>query len=364
MKSPAAPAPVTAPHAHAPGGVGEIMWTVILALVPALLFGIYMFGWPTLWLVLITLAATLVGEAFALRLVGRPVGPTLGDGSALLTGILLAMTLPPWAPWWVGVVGGLFAILVGKHIFGGLGNNLFNPAMLGRVMLLIAFPLQLTTWPDIAPLHSAAAPSLAESLAITFGGAAIDGVTGASPLGHIKTALTQGIGVSSSAPEVYSFIDGLFGSLRGSLGETSALLVLLGGLWLLYKKVITWEIPVSMLLAVALPATLLHLVDAERYAGPLFHLTTGALMLGAFFIATDMVTSPSSRLGQIVFGAGCGLLVFIIRTWGGFPEGVAFAVLLMNAATPVIDHYTRPRIYGRDRQGKPLNYDSEKEGRS
>jgi electron transport complex protein RnfD len=281
---------------------------------------------------------------------------TLLDGSALLSGWLVAMTLPPWAPWWLGVTGSALAIVVGKQVFGGIGQNLFNPAMLARVALLVSFPLEMTTWINPAPLFSFAAPGWLESLGITFGGRALpDGFTGATLIGHIKTEFSQGRGLSEAlASGHYGFLSSFLGWTRGSLGETSGFLLLLGGLYLLKKKVIAWFIPVSLLATVALLATGFMLWDGERYPGPLFHLSSGALMLAAFFIATDYVTSPNSPLGQILFGAGCGLIVFVIRTWGAYPEGVGFAVLLMNSLTPVIDHYVRPRIYGRDRKGRPL----------
>jgi electron transport complex protein RnfD len=347
---------LSAPFARSDIQIRSIMLTVVLALAPGTAWGIFIFGWPALFLFLVTVSSALVLEAGCLGLADKPVAATLKDGSALLTGWLIALTLPPWAPWWIGVVGSLIGIVVGKQVFGGLGQNLFNPAMLARVALLVSFPLEMTVWPNSAPLFSAAAPGFLESWAITFGSQLpADGSTGATLLGWVKTEFSQGRHLGESlALGGYGFFKSLLGWTGGSLGETSALLFALGGGWLLRKQIITWHIPLSMLGTVALLACVFTLVDGERYPGPLFHLVSGSLTLGAFFIATDYVTSPNSKPGQMIFGAGCGLIVYVIRTWGSYPEGVAFAVLLMNSLTPVIDHYVRPRIYGRDRKGRPL----------
>lgn len=348
---------LSAPFTRSDSQVQAIMKRVMLALTPATLFGIFIFGWPAFFLLIVTVTTALVFEGVCLILAGRPVRETLLDGSALLTGWLIAMTLPPWAPWWIGAVGSALAIVVGKQVFGGIGQNLFNPAMLARVALLVSFPLEMTTWVHPVPLLSSAAPGLLESLAITFAGVpAADGMTGATLIGHVKTEFSQGHGLSVSLDSGdYGFFKSFFGWTSGSLGETSALLLLGGGLWLMKKKVITWHIPLSMLATVVLLASFFALVDSERYPGPLFHLTSGALVLAAFFIATDYVTSPSSPAGQVIFGAGCGLILYVIRTWGAYPEGAGFSVLLMNSLTPAIDHYVRPRIYGRDRKGRPLD---------
>ena len=349
--------PSPSPHTHGTLNVSQVMLTVWLALLPATLYAIYLFGWPVLNLFLLTAATALIAEAATLRLAGKEVRPGISDGSGLLTAWLLAMTLPPWAPWWIAVVGAIFAVVVGKQVFGGIGQNLFNPAMLGRVALLIAFPLEMTTWVSPQPLFSSAAPGFIDSLAITFIGVPnLDAVSGATVLGHMKTELGRGLPLSEILPGFFSIGQGALGEMRGSLGETSGLLILLGGLFLLLRRIISWHIPVAMLGSVAVLATLMHFISPDRYADAMVHLLSGGLMLGAFFIATDPVGSPSTPRGQLVFGAACGALIYIIRTWAGFPEGVAFAVLLMNAATPLIDHYFRPRIYGRDRDGNPLDY--------
>jgi RnfABCDGE-type electron transport complex D subunit len=342
-----------APHAHAGASVPRIMLSVMAALVPATLYGFWLYGWPAILLWCVTVGYAALGEAFALRIADRPVRAPLSDGSAVLTGWLLALSLPPWAPWWIGAVGGAFAAIVGKQVFGGIGQNLFNPAMIARVALLISFPVEMTQWVRPAPLFSGAAPDLLQGLAITFLGLPdADAVTSASLLGHAKTELSRGI-APGVALQGHGDPAAMLGGLRpGSLGETSALLLLAGGVVLLWRRVFTWHVPVAMLAAVALPAAALHAIDPQRYAGAEVHLLSGGLMLGAWFIATDPVTSPGSRGGQLLFGAGCGLLTFVIRTWGGYPEGVAFAVLLMNAVTPVIDRYLKPRIYGRTRRGE------------
>ena len=354
--------PISGPHAHGAASVNRIMVLVMAALLPATLFGVYLYGWPALNLLLVTVCTAVLAEAACLRIAGKPVTPYLMDGSAVLSGWLLAMTLPPWAPWWIGAVGSLLAIVVAKQVFGGIGQNLFNPAMVARVALLIAFPLEMTTFTAPKPLFSADAPGFLDGLSITFAAAAeIDGVSSASTLSHVKTELSQGTPLDSALTPVFDALTGFIGTMPGSLGETSALLILLGGLYLLFKRIISWHIPVSMIGSLLLLATIFHLIDPDSYLGPVVHLLSGATLLGAFFIATDLVTSPVTAKGQLLFGAGCGALVFVIRTWAGYPEGMAFAVMLMNALTPLIDHYIRPRVYGRNRKGEPLVYDSKSE---
>jgi len=339
-----------APHAHAGASVERIMLQVCLALLPATAFGLYLFGWPALLLWTVTCVSAVATEAFCLLLQDRSL-QRLGDSSALLTGWLLALSLPPWAPWWIGAGGAAFAIAVGKHVYGGLGQNIFNPAMLARVALLVSFPVQMTTWAQPLGL---ATPSLHDALGIIFTGAAApDGLTGPTILGELKTAQPAG-----TVPQLilghFSWFEASLGRTGGSLGETSELLVLLGGLWLLGLRIISWHIPVAMLATTAVLAALFHQIDPAHHAGALVHLGSGGVMLGAFFIATDYVTSPSSKTGQLLFGAGCGAVMFAIRSWGGFPEGVGFAVLFMNALTPLLDRYCKPRAYGRTLRGNPI----------
>jgi electron transport complex protein RnfD len=346
---------LSGPHIHAADTVARIMFNVLLALLPAILYGIYLFGWPALNLLTVTTATCVGCEALCLWLAGKPLGFYLKDGSALLTGALLAMSLPPWAPWWMGVLGGCFAIVVAKQIFGGIGQNVFNPAMLARVVLLVSFPVEMTVWVEPRPFFSGQAPGFLESLFITFKGISdLDGVSGASILGHLRTELTQAHNLSQALQGHYSSAQAALGTLAGSLGETSEVLLMIGGLWLLRRRIITWQIPVAMLATVAILATGFNLFNPERFADATLHLLSGSLMLGAFFIATDPVTSPTTHVGRLLFGTGCGVLIYVIRTWGGYPEGVAFAVVLMNTVTPLIDHYIRPRIYGRSPRGQPL----------
>lgn len=345
---------VHSPHAHAPLTVGQVMRQVMLALAPATLYGFWLFGWPAINLWVLALLAALLSETLALKLRGRSPKGELLDGSAVLTAWLLALSLPPWAPWWIAALGSGFAVIVGKQIFGGLGQNLFNPAMIARVMLLIAFPLEMTTWIGPLPMDGANAPDFAQGLAITFQGQTLDGVTSASVLGQIKTEFSRGIGWEQALGTLPQSTNALFGQHVGSLGETSALWLCCGGLILLLQRGITWHAPVAMLLGVALPALSAHGWAPERYPGVAHHLLSGGVMLAAFFIVTDPVTSPNTSRGQFIFGLGAGLLTWIIRSFGGYPEGVAFAILLMNAVTPVIDQYVKPRIYGRGADGRPL----------
>ncbi len=346
----------SAPFSHAPNSVTRAMTLVMWALLPATLFNFWLFGWPAILLFASSIAACVAVEALCLQLAGKPIGFYLRDGSAILTGWLMAMSLPPWAPWWISVVGAIAAIAITKQAYGGVGQNLFNPAMVARVALLISFPVVMTTWVAPAPLFSAHAPSLAQAVGITFGGQTLDAMTSATALGHVKTELTRGISVIESAAQLPDLSKVVLGLRAGSLGETSSVLILLGGLFLLLRRIISWHIPVALLAGIMLPAWIGNLLEPTRYAGPVFHLFSGASFLGAFFIATDYVTSPVSKSGKLLFGFGCGLLTWIIRTYAGYPEGMAFAVLLMNALTPIIDQYTRPRVFGRARDGKPLAF--------
>jgi len=348
--------PISGPHTHGAEDSRKVMWTVLLALVPATIFGISQFGWPALFLWLITIFSCLIFEALSLWLARKPILTFISDGSAILTGWLLAMTLPPWAPWWIGVLGAAIAIILGKQVFGGIGQNIFNPAMLARVALLISFPLQMTIWVNPLPMFSPLAVKFIDGLMITLHGFDIDAYSGASVMGYVKTELSNGQTLSNALPQSYDANALALGTINGSLGETSALLILFAGGYLMLKRIISWHIPFSMIATTALLAAIMHWISPQHYTGMLFHLLSGGLFLGAFFIATDMVTSPNTRTGQLIFGSACGLLVYVIRTWGGYPEGVAFAILLMNALTPLIDHYIRPRIYGHSYRNKILHY--------
>lgn len=339
-----------APHTHGAASIKYIMLNVCLALTPATLFGFYLFGWPAFFLWITCCASAMLTELFCLLLQNKSPSRVL-DSSALLTGWLLAMTLPPWAPWWIGAGGAACAIALGKQLYGGLGHNIFNPAMLARVALLISFPVHMTTWiaPDLANL-----PDFTSSLAITFANAPLpDGVTGATVLGELKSAYPAGT-VESVINEPFSWLEAGTGLQAGSLAETSELLVLLGGFWLLYLRIISWHIPVALLCTVTVLAIIFNAFDPSHYANAAVHLGSGGIVLAAFFIATDYVTSPSSKSAQLVFGIGCGFIIYIIRCWGGFPEGIGFAVLFMNALTPLLDRYFLPRKYGRNWRGDPI----------
>jgi len=353
--------PVSGPHTHTSNSVSKVMLKVMLALLPATAFGVYLFGWPALNLFIVTVAAALLSEIFCLYIAGKQIKIFVFDGSAILTGWLLAITLPPWSPWWIGVIGSIFAIVVGKHVFGGIGQNIFNPAMLARVVLLVSFPLEMTTWTNPYPLYSTISPDFIASLKITFlSHTPIDAISGATILGDIRTELGLGHTLSEVLVKNTDHNNLLMGFTKGSMGETSAILILSGGLLLLAQRIISWHIPIAMLASIALLSTIFNFINPHVYANAWVHVFSGGAILGAFFIATDIVTSPNSNLGKVIFGAGCGVLVYIIRTWGGYPEGVAFAVILMNALTPLIDYYVRPNIYGYKSKGVPAEYTEKK----
>lgn len=349
--------PAASPHAHAGASVSRTMLRVQFALLPATLYGFWLYGWPSFFLWLATVLSCVGWEALSLRLMGeKRIALRLRDGSAILTGWLLAMTLPPWAPWWVALVGGFIAIVVAKQVFGGIGQNVFNPAMVARVALLVSFPLPLTQWVSPLPLVSLPAPDFVHGLRIFLGvEPLLDAMSSATLLGHAKTELSRGIDLLHALSAPAAPAASLIGERAGSFGESASLLILAGGLYLIAARVISWHLPAAVLAGIALPAAIGHAADPARFLDAPTHLLSGAMVLGAFFIATDYVTSPNTRAGQVLFGLGIGLLTWVIRTWGGYPEGMAFAVLLMNALTPVIDRYVRPRILGRDRRGRPLD---------
>lgn len=330
----------SSPHLPVGNHVNRMMRDVLLALLPGAGLMSWLFGPGVVINLALAGGSAMFAEALFLQLRGRPVTVTLLDGSALLTGVLLALAIPPLAPWWIAVTGSAFAIIIAKQLYGGLGYNPFNPAMAGYVVLLVSFPLELTLWPQAG--H---APDLATTLAMVFGGTppvgmAVDAITSATTLDSVRMQ----IGLGKTLPELAG--GPLFGVLGGSGWEWVNGAYLLGGLWLLQRKVIQWQIPVAMLVGLAVIATLFHVIEPLRYATPGFHLFSGAAMLGAFFIATDPVTACTTPRGRLWYGLGIGVLVWIIRTWGGYPDGVAFAVLLMNLAAPTLDQYCRPRVFG------------------
>jgi len=326
---------ITSPHATGTNRTQQVMLQVLLATLPAVLALTWLFGIGTLVNLVLAGGMALGFEAAILALRKRPIAFYLRDGSALVTAVLLALALPPYAPWWLTLVAVGFAIIFGKQLYGGLGQNPFNPAMLGYVVVLISFPLQMSSWP--AP-HSVGMLAGIEQI---FGLAQLpDGWSQATALDVLKTnkSLTMDeLWVQNPA----------FGSLGGSAVEWVNGAFLLGGLYLLQKKLISWHAPVGMLGALfVISLVFWNGSGSDSNGSPLFHLLTGASMLGAFFIVTDPVSGATSKLGRIIFGAGVGVLVYIIRTWGGYPDGVAFAVLLMNLCAPTIDYYSRPRSYG------------------
>ena len=336
-----------APHAAATVSVPLVMRRVLYALAPAAVVYTWFFGYGLLINCAIAAAVALLAEGAVLRLRGRGTRHALRDGSALVTAALLSFAIPPLAPWWVPALGSIVAVAMAKQLYGGLGRNLFNPAMVGYVFLLISFPAEMTQWlpprmGDIDYQHLSLPASLTFSLTGRLPAAlAIDGLTRATPLDLVKEGLRAG----RSFAELRA--GSLFGDFGGRGWEWVNNLIAVGGLYLLYTRTIRWHIPVALLGGLLVPATILHLLDPSGYAAPGFHLFSGATLLGAFFIATDPVSAATTSRGRLIFGAGIGLLTYAIRTWGGYPDGVAFAVLLMNASVPLIDRYTRPRIYGR-----------------
>ena len=321
------------PHLKAPASTERIMWSVVGSLVPVVAIATWYFG-PS---ALLVIAAAVIGAVATERTFGP--GGSLRDGSAAITGLLLGLTLPAGMPLWMALLGGGFAIGFGKLIFGGLGQNVFNPALLGRAFLQAAFPGAITTWP--VPHGDAWWALRGDNFALPFMSAnAPDVVTSATPLNLMKfEQQTTPLG------------DLAFGSTGGSLGETAALVILVCGAWLAWKGYLQWRIPAAIFATVALFAGVLHAIDPAQFAGPLFMLFSGGLALGAVYMATDMVTSPVTHRGAWIFGIGIGVLVVLIRVWGGLPEGVMYAILLMNALVPFLDRVTQPRVFGTLRKG-------------
>ena len=329
----------SSPHIASGHSVTTIMFSVAVALLPVTGFAIYTFGLAALLNLSVAVFSCVATEHLLCRASGRP--STVGDGSAAVTGLLYGLILPPGIALWIAAVGGVIGIGVGKVLFGGLGFNAFNPALVGRAVLQAAFPVPMTTWPAMPDGRFGSVPS--SVLAAPFTEPVYDGVSGATPLAGWK--------FDQQSTET---ADLLLGNVSGSLGETSALLILLGGAYLVARRMMSWRIPVAILLTVAVITGILHLVDPDRYAGPLFMLFSGGLMLGAVFMATDPVASPMTHLGCVLYGVLIGALVVVIRVWGGMPEGVMYAILLGNAISPHIDNWIQPRVYGTAiRKGEP-----------
>jgi len=312
----------TSPHIHAGGSVPKIMFEVLLALVPAIAAAVYFFGGRVLLILGVSVACSALAEHLCQKIRRRP--STIADGSAVVTGVIFALTLPPALPLWTVAIGAVVGIVLGKMVFGGLGHNKFNPALVGRAFLQAAFPVQMTTW------------SVPASGFLT---AALDGVTGATPLAAMKF---QQAATASS--------DLFLGSVSGSLGETSVLAIALGGIYLMARRIAEWRIVAGVIAGAAAFSGILWLVDSTRYASPIFHLLAGGFMLGTFFMATDMVASPTAVTGRWLYGLGIGALIILIRSFSGLPEGVMYAILLMNALSPLIERYTQALPFGHARQ--------------
>ncbi|MFH4963460.1 RnfABCDGE type electron transport complex subunit D [Gaetbulibacter sp. M235] len=317
------------PHVHSDRTSKKLMYDVVIALIPAFIVSLYVFGIGALIVTSIAIISCLLFEYLIQKYLLK-TAVTITDGSALITGILLAFNLPSNLPIWMIIVGSLVAIGVAKSSFGGLGFNIFNPALVGRVFLLVSFPVQMTLWPT----------------AIVNNSTVVDAVTGATPLGVIKEGLQYGETITQMSTKIPSIIDMLLGFTGGSLGEMSALALIIGGLFLIIRKVISWHIPVIMLTTMMLMTGVFWFIDPEHYANPIIHILSGGAILGAFFMATDLVTSPMTKKGMVVFAIGIGIITIVIRLFGAYPEGVSFAILIMNAFVPLINKYFKPRRFG------------------
>ncbi|MFY8272744.1 electron transport complex subunit RsxD [Pseudoalteromonas sp. SSDWG2] len=342
---------MSSPYKHSQKSVTRMMVMVGVAALPGIAVQSYFFGTGVLIQLALALACVSAFEAAMLALRGRKVWPTLQDGSAWLTGLLLAISIPPLAPWWIVVIGCFFAIVFVKQLYGGLGFNLFNPAMAAYVLLLVSFPVQMTAWLPANELM-ATHLSLIDELSVIFTNYTqagfsleqlrtnVDGITMATPLDTLKTDVAHGLTVTES------MANPIFTEHAGLGWQWVNAAYLLGGLVLLQQRVINWHIPVAMLSALAACASLGYILDSGNQPGLAFHMLSGATMLGAFFIATDPVSASTTNRGRLIYGALIGVTVYLIRSFGGYPDAVAFAVLLMNMAVPLIDHYTQPRTYG------------------
>ena len=340
------------PHIKQDISVQSMMYKVIYALIPGALASIYFFGWGVLFNLSIAITVCLLSEAVIIKLRGHDVAHTLQDGSALLTACLLALALPSLAPWWLTAIASLFAIVVAKHLYGGLGYNPFNPAMVGYIVVMISFPLEMTLW--TAPVgvsngNIVGWPDFITTFNWVFLGTlpygeTIDSISMATPIDLIKTQLNQMHSVieTRSNPD----FSPLFSHISGSGWQWINILYLCGGIWLVKQKVADWRIPTAFLISLVLISNLFAVIDYSNNSSALFHALSGGTMLCAFFIATDPVSASTTPRGRWIYGAGIGALVYIIRSWGGYPDGIAFAVVLMNICAPLIDYYTQPKVYG------------------
>ena len=316
------------PHIKADESVRDLMLSVIIALIPTTAVGVYFFGIPALATVFIATGTSIFFEFIYHKIAKKE--NTISDGSAILTGFLLGLNLPSIFPWWGTVIGSFIAIIIVKNLFGGLGYNIFNPALAARVFLLISWPIQMTTFQKPSPIFSD-----------------VDAVTEATPLTAVKTIqLSHDLTKSIDSATNINWLDLFIGNRGGSIGEVSVIALLLGGIYLIYRRTISWHVPLSYILTTGFFCTIAHYENPTTTASPVFHLLNGGLFLGAFFMATDYVTSPITKKGMIIFGIGCGFLTVVIRQHGSYPEGVSFAILLMNMIAPLIDKYVRQRRFG------------------
>ncbi|MDD2700031.1 MAG: electron transport complex subunit RsxD [Sideroxydans sp.] len=339
----------SSPFLTTPVSVSQIMLRVLIALIPGVAIYVWYFGPAILVSITLAVVTALATEAAMLKLRNRPIKPYLSDNSSLITACLLALSIPPLAPWWLIVIGTAFGIAVAKHLYGGLGNNTFNPAMVGYAVLIISFPAHMTHW--LAPgMLSLLHLPFSEQLSYIFtghlpSGATLDTLTMATPLDTLKTQLHLGLSVD----EIRNMP--IYGYLAGKGSEMVALGFAIGGIYMIATRIIAWVIPVTYLATLFIIAAVFHQIDPEHYVGPLFHLFSGAALLGAFFIYTDPVGSPTTFRGRVIYACGAALLTWLIRTFGGFPDGVAFAALLMNMCVPLIDAWTQPSVFGK-KEGK------------
>ncbi|MCC8088828.1 MAG: RnfABCDGE type electron transport complex subunit D [Rikenellaceae bacterium] len=311
------------PHIHGSDTTSRLMRDVLIALIPAFAVSVIVFGINSLVITAVAVGACVLFEYIIQKFLLK--GPnTIVNLSAVLTGVLLAFNMPPHIPLWIVIIGALVAIGVGKISFGGLGANPFNPALVGRVFLLISFPVQMTTYPSPAP----------------------DAMSGATPLAFVKEALKSGRSVSDIMPDLISYQDMFIGFKGGSLGEIAAAALILGFIYLLWRRVITWHIPVVIVLTMGIFSGILHLAAPESYIGPLFHILNGGTLLGAIYMATDYVTSPMVRKGMVIYAIGIGIITILIRVFGAYPEGMSFAILIMNAVVPLLNKYVKPKRFG------------------
>ena len=323
------------PHVHSARTSKKVMYDVLYALIPAFLVSVYVFGISALILTSIAVISCILFEYLIQKYLLK-TEITITDGSALITGILLAFNLPAGLPIWMIIVGSLIAIGVAKLSFGGLGYNIFNPALVGRVFLLVCFPVQMTSWPT----------------AVVNNTTLVDAVTGETTLGIIKEGLMYGDTMTTISEKLPSVMELLLGITSGSIGEMSALALLLGGVFLLARKVITWHIPVTVLVTMTVMTGIFWLVNPEQYANPLIHILSGGAILGAFYMATDLVTSPMTKKGMVIFAIGIGVITVVIRLYGAYPEGISFAIIIMNAFVPLINTYFKPRRFGNQIKSK------------